>query len=57
VRHEPVELGEAAGVEEQVEPLPGRELPLLVLLRDTRGSPARLGGGAAMLQVVQEVAG
>ena len=57
VGHEAVELGEAAGVEQQVEPLARGELSLLVLLGDARGSPALFGGGAAMMQVVEEVAG
>ena len=43
VGHEPVELDEAAFVEEEVEPLARGELPLLVLLGDARGPPALFG--------------
>ena len=41
--HEPVELDEAAIVEEEVETLARGELPLLVLLGDARGPPALFG--------------
>ena len=54
---EPVQLGERARIEQQVEPFAGRELSLLVLLRDAGGSATFLGGGAAMMQVVEKVAG
>ena len=51
VGDEPVELDEAALVEQQVEPLAGGELALLVLLRHAGGAAALLGerpgGGAA----------
>jgi hypothetical protein len=57
VGHEPVEFGESAGVEQQVQPLPGGELSLLVLLRDACCTTAFLSGRAAMMQVVEEVAG
>ena len=43
VGHEPVELDEAAIVEEEVETLARGELPLLVLLGDARGPPALFG--------------
>src|SRR5690606_13575019 len=42
-RHEPVELHEAALVQEQVDPLPGRELAPRVLRRDALRSAAQLG--------------
>ena len=54
---EPVQLGERARIEQQVEPFACRELSLLVLLRHPGGSSTFLGGGAAMMQVVEKVAG
>ena len=53
VRHEPVELDEAAIIEQQIEPLAGRELPLLVLLRHPRRAPALLGGSLTAVEFVQ----
>ena len=35
MRDEPIQLNERARIEQQVEPLPGREFPLLVLLLNT----------------------
>jgi hypothetical protein len=57
VGDEPVELDEAALVEQQVEPLARGELALLVLLGDPRGSPTLLGEGLAMVQVFEELPG
>ena len=54
---EPVELDEAAFVEQQVEPLARGELALLVLLGDPRGAPALLGERLAVMELVEEFAG
>ena len=58
VGDEAVELDEAALVEQQVEPLAGGELALLVLLRDAvlLRRPAS-AAALAMVQVVEEFAG
>ena len=57
VGDEAVELDEAALVEQEVEPLAGGELALLVLLGDPRGSPALLGEGLAVVELIEELAG
>jgi hypothetical protein len=54
---EPVQLDEAAFVEQQVEPLAGRELALLVLLGDPRGAPTLLGEGLAVMELFEQFAG
>ena len=54
VADERAELLERAGVEEDVEPLAGGELALLVLLRDAGLAAAELGFGAALVQVFYE---
>ena len=57
VGDEAVELDEAARIEQQVEPLAGGELALLVLLGDAVGAAALLGRGLAVVQLVEEIAG
>ena len=57
VGDEPVELDEAALVEQQVEPLARGELALLVLLRDARGAPALLGLGLAVMELLEQLSG
>ena len=57
VGDEAVELDEAALVEQQVEPLAGGELALLVLLRHAGGSPALLGEGLAVVQLIEQLSG
>ena len=57
VRDEPVELDEAALVEQEVEPLARGELALLVLLRDAGGAPALLGQGLPVVELVEELSG
>ena len=52
---EAVELDEAALVEQEVEPLAGGELPLLVLLGHPRGAPALLGEGLTVVELVEEL--
>ena len=56
VRDEPVELDEAAFVEQEVEPLARGELALGVLRLDARGAAALLRLGAAALEEVELVA-
>ena len=51
---EPVQLDEAPLVQQQVEPLAGGELALLVLLRDPLGPPTLLRERLALMQVVEE---
>jgi len=43
MRLELVQLDEAAGIDEQLDPLPGRELSFLVLLLDPVETAAQLG--------------
>ena len=57
VGDEAVELDEAAFVEQEVQPLAGGELALLVLLGDPIRSPALFGEGLAVMEVVEEFAG
>ena len=57
VGDEPVELDEAALVEQQIEPLARGELPFLVLLRDPRGAAALLGQRLPMMELFQQCAG
>ena len=57
VSDEAVELHEAAFVEQEVEPLPGGKLPLLVLLSDTLGPATLLGLGLAVVKVFEKGAG
>ena len=54
---EAVELDEAALVEQQVEPLAGGELALLVLLRHAAGAAALLGERLAVVQLVEQLSG
>ena len=54
---EPVELHEAAFVEQQIQPLARGELPLLVLLGDPRRPPALLGEGLAVMKLFEELTG
>ena len=48
------ELGERAGVEEQIDPLARRRLAGRVLALDALGAAAEARGGAALAQVVGE---
>ena len=57
VGDEAVELDEAALVEQQIEPLAGGELALLVLLRDARRSPALLREGLAVMELLEKFPG
>jgi hypothetical protein len=57
VGDEAVDLHEAAGIEQQVEPLARAELALLVLLRDAVGATALFGEGLLVVQLIEEVAG
>ena len=57
VGDEAVELHEAAFVEQEVEPLAGGELALLVLLGDPVRSPALFGERLAVMEFVEEFAG
>ena len=52
---EAVQLDEAALVEQKVEPLARGELALLVLLRHAGGTPALLGEGLAVVELVEEL--
>ena len=52
-----VELEEAALVQQQVEPLPGGELALLVLLGDPVGTTALLGEFLAVMEFVEKFSG
>ena len=54
---EPVELDEAALVEQEVEPLARGELALLVLLGDPRRSPALFGERLAVVERFEELPG
>ena len=54
---EPVELDEAALVEQQVEPLAGGELALLVLLRHAGRAPALLRERLPLVQSLEELSG
>ena len=56
VRHEPVELHEAAFVEENVEAFAGGELAFVVLRLDSRRSAALLGFGASLIEQLQLIA-
>jgi hypothetical protein len=56
VGDEPVELDEAALVEQEIEPLAGGELPLPVLLGDARRAAAQLGVRLAVLELLEEPA-
>ena len=56
VDDEAVELDEAALVEEQVEALARRELPLVVLRLDAVGAAAEFGLGAALLEELELLA-
>src|SRR5207247_10341421 len=53
VRHEAVELDERAGIEQRVEALARRHLPLLVLDLDALGAAAELGLGALLLEQLE----
>ena len=53
VSDEAVELDEAAGVEEQIQPLAGGELALLVLLGHSLGASSLLGEGLAVVELVE----
>jgi hypothetical protein len=55
VGDEPVELDEAALVQQQVEPLARGELPLLVLLGDAGGSPALFGERLTVVQLIEKL--
>ena len=57
VGDKPVELDEAAFVQQEVEPLPGGELAFLVLLRDPLGAATLLGERLAVMQIVEEFSG
>ena len=57
VGDEPVELDEAALVEEEIEPLARGQLALLVLLRDAGGAPALFGERLAMVELFEELPG
>jgi hypothetical protein len=57
VGDEAVELHEAPFVEKQIEPLPGCELPFLVLLGDAIGAPALFGERLAVVEVVEKFPG
>ena len=57
VGDEPVQLDEAALVQQQVEPLARGELALLVLLRDARGAPALFGERLAVMELLEKLAG
>src|SRR6185436_6515268 len=54
VGDEPVELHEAALIEQEIEPFAGGELSLLVLLRDALRATTLFGQGLAMPQVFEE---
>ena len=56
VGDEAVELDEAARIEQQVEPLAGGELALLVLLGEALGAAALLGLGLLVVQLIEELA-
>jgi hypothetical protein len=51
VGDEAIELDEATLVQQEVEALAGRELPLFMLLRDPRGAAALLGERLAVVQI------
>ena len=51
--HEAIELDEAAFVEQEVEPFPGGELSLLVLLRDPVGTSALFGESLTVVEIVE----
>ena len=55
VGDEAVELDEAPLVEEKIEPLAGRELAFLVLLRHPGGSSALLGLGLPMVELIEKL--
>jgi hypothetical protein len=57
VGDEPVELDEAPFVQEQVEPLAGGELALLVLLSYARRTTTLLGFGLAVVQLFEQFTG
>ncbi|HET9520966.1 MAG TPA: hypothetical protein VFO73_07980 [Candidatus Limnocylindrales bacterium] len=46
IRHERIELDERAGIEQEVEPLAGRQLPASMLLLDPRLAPTEKRFGA-----------
>ena len=54
VGDEAIQLDEAARIEQQVEPLPGGELALLVLLGDALRPAALLGLGLFVVQQIEE---
>jgi hypothetical protein len=55
VGDEAVELDKAPLVEQEVEPLTGGELALLVLLGHAGRAPALLGEGLAMVELIEEL--
>ena len=57
VGDEPVEFNETVFVQQQIEPFPGGELPLLVLLGDPGRPAALLGLGLAAVKIVETIAG
>ena len=54
---EAIELDEAARIEQQVQPLAGGELALLVLRGDAGGAPALFCERLAVVQLIEELAG
>ena len=56
VRDEPVQLDEGPRVEQQIQPFPRRELPLLVLLRQPVRPAALLGERLLVMQLIEEIA-
>jgi hypothetical protein len=57
VGDEPIQLDEAAFIEQQVESFAGSELALLVLLGDTVRAAALLGKRLAVAKIVEEFPG
>ena len=51
-----IQFDEAAGVEEEVEPFPGGELALPVLLSQSFRATALLGLGLSVVQLIEEFA-
>ncbi len=48
---EPIELGEGSRIDEELEPLTGRQLSDPVLLLDPFGAPAELGSGVVLIEL------
>jgi hypothetical protein len=57
VGDEAIELDEAALVEQEIQPLSGGELALLVLLSNPIGASALLGEALPVMKVIQEFSG